>query len=402
MNPLILAAWWLALRPVGRGWWNVICAGVVLGLASTLKTIVALHWLLLAIWLVLSVWQHGGRRWRTSLEMILAFGIAPALIWAGTFVYYALTDRFALFWDAVFIFNLSYSGGSAGFWSRFASFFTPARHPFIFDSALALWVGGLGAQLVLIVVLLLRRNLHALALMLLTLAGYLAICFPQHFWPHYYYLLIPPLAVCLGAGLRLLVDLFEMRLPAGRSGIRGVALALFAVFAVWLGYTEYRDYLSQPLFGITVKRYNSRDFWGRAQGENIRRVTDPDDTVFVYGNEAEIYYYAQRRCASRFTMITGVSEGYGNVEARREIMMRELEAAPPRVILVVFDQPHFPRWRAFLDTQYDEPVGWDFRDGTDRPGRRREAIMFVLARRDAPIAEIDWNWDRAEVDGWLP
>ena len=226
--------------------------------------------------------------------------LPPALIWAGTFAYYALTDRFALFWDAVFIFNLSYSGGSASFWSRFGSFFTPARHPFIFDSAMALWIGGLVAQVVLLVVLGLRRNLEALALVLLTFACYLAICLPQHFWPHYYYLLIPPLAVCLAAGLKLLVDLLETQLPARRVLLRGAALALFAASAVWLGYTEYRDYLSQPPFGITVKRYNSRDFWGRAQGENIRRVTDPDDTVFVYGNEAEVYYYAQRRCASPF------------------------------------------------------------------------------------------------------
>ncbi len=184
--------------------------------------------------------------------------------------------------------------------------------------------------------------------------------------------------------------------------LRAVVLVVFGAFTAWLAYTEYRDYLSQPPFGITVKRYNSRDFWGRAQGENIRRVTDPGDTIFVYGNEAEIYYYAQRRCASRFTMITGISEGYAGVEARREIMMRELEAAPPRLILVVFDQDLFPRWRDFLHAHYDEPVGWDLRDGTDHEGGTYDPIMFVLARRDAPIAEINWNWDRAAVGGWLP
>jgi hypothetical protein len=76
-------------------------------------------------------------------------------------------------------------------------------------------------------------------------------------------------------------------------------------------------------------------------------------------------------------------------------MMAELEKHLPRLILVLFDEQPFPQWRAFLDEHYGEPIGWDFHDRTGKP------IMFVLARKDKPIAPIDWNWDRKEVGGWL-
>jgi hypothetical protein len=171
---------------------------------------------------------------------------------------------------------------------------------------------------------------------------------------------------------------------------------LLAVFPLSLFVTEYRNYLSQPPFGITVKRYNSRDFWGRAQGLNVRRVTDPGDEVFVFGNDAEVYYYSGRRCASRFTMITGVQTGYAGVDKRREILLAELKEQPPRLILLLFDERHpWDEWRAFLDEYYGEPIGWDFHDKTG------EAIMAVLARKDQPVDPINWNWDRSEVDGWM-
>jgi hypothetical protein len=144
-----------------------------------------------------------------------------------------------------------------------------------------------------------------------------------------------------------------------------------------------------------VNRYNSRDFWGRAQGHNLRRVTNPDDVVFVYGNDAEIYYYSQRRCASRFTMITGVQAAYSGVETRRRILMDELRANRPRVILLLFDEPPFPEWLAFLQEHYTEPVGVDYHDRTGEP------ILLVLARKDAPIESIDWDWDRSAVGGWF-
>ena len=171
---------------------------------------------------------------------------------------------------------------------------------------------------------------------------------------------------------------------------------MYAVVPVLLLSSEYGGYLRQPPFGITVNRYNSRDFWGRAQGENVLRVTEPTDSVFVFGNEAEIYYYSGRRCASRYTMITGLQSGHAGAEQRRAELLEELERCKPRIIMVLFDEKPFDGWLAFLERHYGEAVGVDRHDMNDK------LIMLIFARKDQPIEPIDWNWDRSAVGGWFP
>jgi len=390
MCTFILAGWYLAMRARGGSAAALVGAGLALAVGSTFKTIVAVHWLVLAVWIGVCVCRKsvGSARWSTSLRSLGLFALGPAVVWGAVFGYFALTDRLEPFIDAVFRFNLGYSGGSEPFVVRFARFFAPIRHPFIFESALPLWMVGAAAAGALGWIA--RRSETAALILALVVASFVAICLPGRFWPHYYYLLIPVLAIAvpiaISHGVRVAVG-------DGRRRRIGEAL-LFGIVGGFLLLTQSIHYLSQPPFGITVKRYNSRDFWGRGQGENVRGVTDPNDSIFVFGNDPSIYYYAKRRCASRYTMITGLAEGMPGAQRRRRNLIDDLQRDPPRLILVVFDEEPFDEWKAFLRAHYTEPVGWDFHDKkTDK------LIMFVLARKDRPVDAIDWNWDRSSVGG---
>ncbi len=432
MNTLVLAAWYLALRarsapgraprrlkPAARDvalharGWSIAAAGMALAVASSLKTIVAVHWLFLAVWVAAGAQRHAepGRRTRDVIVSLALFGAGPALLWLGSLVYFAGDGRLHEFVDAVFVFNLGYSAQPEHFFQRFLTFFTPPQQPFIFDSALGLWIGGLGGVLWLMMAVVRYRKvgsahptgttLEARPVVLLAMASYVATCLPGRFWPHYYYLLIPALvltaSVAIGHPSSMVVGSMPRsgnRRWARRSGL--IASCAFGILLIWLMATEWTGYVRQPPFGITVNRYNSRDFWGRAHGEQIRRITNPTDEIFVYGNEAEIYYYANRRCASRYTMITGLGEGYPGFQARRAMMLAELRRRQPRLILVLFDERPFDEWVAFLKEHYSDPIGWDLNDRTG------ERIMFVVARKDAPVAPVDWNWDRSSVGGWFP
>lgn len=410
MNTLLLAGWFAALHAGGdpsrraSPWW-VVASGAAFAAASFLKTIVAIHWIGAAIWLtwreVKSAGPSNGARRRGAVFLAL-FAAAPMVIWIATFAYFAATQRLAVFVDAVFGFNLSYSRGGDSFWSRFVTFFTPGAapylQPFVFDSAMPLWIATLLAGPFLVFLALARRKsetgddrrMGAAALTLTMLfASYLATCLPAQFWPHYYYLLLPPAIVVTAAALDRLHAILT-----GTRWKRGMAIACPLVLVGTLLDTQYGHYLSQPPFGITVNRYNGRDFWGRAHGENVRRVTQPDDEIFVYGADAAIYYYAQRRCASRYTMVTALRSGYAGHEERRAIMLNEIEKHRPRLILVVLGEESFPAWKEFLPTRYD-PVGWDFRDRAPH-----DPILMVLCDRERPIGPIEWNWDRSSVGGW--
>ena len=428
MNTLILAAWWALTmpapqnrpfdRPPGTA---ILIAGLLLGLGSTIKTVLAVHWAFLCAWLVWMIHRNttaerikaqrmtgdaperrastrplAGAA-RAQCRGIALFAAGPLLIWTGACCWFAATDRFDLFYDAVIRFNLGYSAHSDPWWHRFARFFAPERHPFIFDSALPLWIAAIPALLWLGFLAARRKSFaagHALALLI---AGYFAVCLPGHFWPHYYHLMIPAMVVVVA------VAAGTVPVETTRRN-RTTALALSMILAATL-FTENRAYLAQPPFGITVHRYNSRDFWGKAMGEKVGAVTEPDDSVFVYGNEAEIYYYSKRRCASRYTMCTGLKSGYPGAAERRKLLLDDLRRDPPRVILVLFDIEPFPEWHAFLAEHYGMAVGWDCHDrhsATCATSNPEHVIMLVYTRRAHPVKEIDWSWDRSEVGGWLP
>ncbi len=396
MNTLILAAWYMALCRTPSTRWTIFASGCALAIASSIKTIVAVHWVLLAMWIIWDTWRNASvtGRARSVATALLLFATGPLILWVGASFYFGVTGRWNKFVDAVFLFNLSYSGGGESFITRFVRFFSPPRHPFAFDSALPLWIGAIGAMLWLIVDTAIRRPRNAVAVLCLIAAGFVAVCLPNRFWPHYYYFLIPTAVIAVSMFVGRVADWAQGSVRSASAG-RIAAALIYALVPTLLLVTEYQEYLRHhnPL-GITLKRYNTRDFWGRAQGENVRRVTDPTDEIFVFGHDTSIYYYSKRKCASRFTMITGLQSPYAGADGRRAILMKELRERLPRLILVLFDEPPFPEWRAFLKEQYTEPIGWDFKDGT------REPIMFVVARKDQPVQQIDWNWDRSEVGGW--
>ncbi len=411
MNTFILAAWALALwgctdpdaapqtRIDKRRRRIALCmAGVALALGSAMKTIVAAHWLALAGWSAIAAARGSPKEERIwSVASSLAWiGLGPAILWVGTFAYFAWTGRFEGTVNAVFRFNLSYFDRSGESVARFVEFFAPKRAPFVFESALPLWWAALAAVAWLSCECARYRNLKAAGILLLILAGYVAICLPGQFWPHYYYLLVPPAVIAVAWAMARLtrtaqsrpIDEAERR-SGGMLVRRGfVFVTAFAALAAW----EYRHYLKQPLPEITAKRYHGRDFWAREQGENVWRVTDPADDIFVYGNDASIYYYARRRCASRFTMITALHSRFPGFEHRRRIMLQEIERRKPRLILVLLGEETFPEWaQGFLPRHYD-PAGWDFRDEPPH-----DPVLMVLADRNRPIESIEWDVNIAQL-----
>lgn len=397
MNAMILGAWACATC-LGRPARSLLLAGALLGVASTFKTIVAVHWVLLALYWVVRA-PEGDEKEQTAgrkFKFVACLALGPAIIWLAATAYFAADGRLHEFLDAVFFFNLGYAESGEPFFMRFVRFFAPVRHRFIFESALPLWIASAVATFGVGVTAFRQRWNSPRLVMMMVLSGFLATCLPGRFWPHYYYLLIPACVIVTVYAMEAVA--ISLSAPLGTTRGWKIPLSWSIVLFVPLlaGAWETRHFLLASDFGKTVKRYNSRDFWGRAHGRNVASVTDPGDTVFVFGNDAAIYFYADRRCASRYTMITGLSDGMSGAEERRKILLQELEKNPPRLILVLFDEEPWEEWKEFLHRHYTEPIGWDKHDTT------REPILFVVARKDAPVGEINWDWDRSSVGGWDP
>ena len=121
------------------------------------------------------------------------------------------------------------------------------------------------------------------------------------------------------------------------------------------------------------------------------RLTDPSDTVFIWGRDAGIYHYSGRRCASRYTMVGALADTARGHEQRRAILLRELREHRPR--LVLYNEDAFSELNRFLDKNYlvAGPHGVDKDD--DNPKR---PIMIALMDRKRHVAFIDWDWPPSE------
>lgn len=383
MNALAVAAAALLLRTAptasndrlrSRAMVGVFLAGLLLGVASTFKTVVATQWLLLALALAWIRWRVDGRSLRHVAAAVGVFALGPALLWGLLFAYYAATDRLAIFWDAVFAYNVGYSGIESGLLGRFGEFFVRWR---VFRTALPLWLAG-AAGLGALMALRHRDRRWAAITGALTVGSYLAVCLPGWFWPHYSLLMLPPLAMLAGGPLCWLMDHRYRRGSTSIAASYGSA-GYAAVLLTGLVITQGLYYLLVPADFIASPRYGPRMVWARDQGRRLASVTDPDDRVFVWGvADAGMYYYSKRRCASRFTMIGGLLGEGRQVEVRRAQLIEDLTRTQPRVILVA-KQPFAALQRFFIDHHYVS-VGRDVHR------------MEVLCDLDHLIPSIDWTW----------
>lgn len=373
MNVFALAAVATLMRRNDRR--HALLAGLLLGLGSTFKTVMAAQWLFLALWAVARTWTRE-RRWRPAIATLFWLSVGPAMVWASVSLYFTLTGRWGVFIDAAFTFNIGYSGLERGFLSRYLDFATVK--PYVFHSAKPLWIA---AALAFPAVLLLGRRRLATsdgAILAYAFGSLQAVCLPGLFWPHYYYLLIPP-AVLLCARLpRLVMDCLS-----SRGGVMFVRAVSFTWLGVVLWYALFNYLLVEPN-QITAPRYDYRQQWARAQGYRVGRLTDPGDTIFVWGKDVGVYRYAKRRCASRYTMVGALGEHARGFQERRDTLLDELRLRRPRVVLIVEDE--FDELRSFLQANY-VVAGVDRDD--DNPD---SVIMLALMDRAHPIEPVDWEW----------
>jgi hypothetical protein len=69
--------------------------------------------------------------------------------------------------------------------------------------------------------------------------------------------------------------------------------------------------------------------------EYLREHTDPTDTIAILGSEPEIYFYAHRHSATGYIYTYGLMEPQRYAVQMQREMMREIEAARPKYLVLV-------------------------------------------------------------------
>jgi hypothetical protein len=291
--------------------------GALLGIATLFKPVAAAN----VPFFLLVVALRGGRQ--GSLSRLARFAgwaaLGGLLVWLPVVLWLWSRGALAEFADVVILHNFRYAGRlplevRAAAFSHYVSGFLPTQGP--------AWAAAL---LGLILLAARRAWLAAGFLAGFALANALGTSATGLFFPHYFQQTLPAVAA-LGAAAALGV-------PERRAALRIARAVLVGCVA----------------FGPLV--WSAADFWRLEPAQAIRRIypgnpfeampaiamevqalTQPGDTVFLFGAEPEILFYARRVSASRYIYLYPLDGDYPGVEARRNELIREVEGAAPALI----------------------------------------------------------------------
>jgi len=186
-----------------------------------------------------------------------------------------------------------------------------------------------------------------------TLSAWVQVALPRLFWPHYYLLPVPGLAISVAVLLCDLTSLARARRVAPALGAVAIGSAL-----IWTGWVQTVEYLRVAPEELTVRDKGGRQWLIlRALGREIgaRSKIWPRPTIFVWGWQSPLFFYSgldgvTRQVFADDLIKTFAGGGHPLVRTRLERTMRELKANPPSLILAGY--PPFPELRSFLNERY--------------------------------------------------
>jgi hypothetical protein len=160
----------------------------------------------------------------------------------------------------------------------------------------------------------------------------LALCSGFYFREHYFIFVLP--AICLLVGVTVSsASSFCSQLPRPLLllplSILGAAIS-FAVFA------ERETLLLQRPSEVSRTIYGGNPFLEAIRvAQYLRDHTKPTDTIAILGSEPEIYFYAHRHSATGYIYTYELMEPQRFAGEMQREMMREIEAARPKYLIVV-------------------------------------------------------------------
>ncbi len=336
---LVLALWtgWI-------GWirdkdWMIILSGAFIGFSMHFKQVALFNLGGVAIFFIFG-WLYNLRS--LALKDALRKGMLAILGAAASFmvisIYFIVHGAFRMMVFLNYSVNFKYVGGVA--WSTALSYFAQRAWELILPNII-FWLMGIGWLVLRSPCLLAKsknydikaRYIYLFLWFITCLAG---VAVGKRFFGHYFYQLLPVLAILCGAfasqylftqnSFHTLgrmhkpivvffvifgVCLATWRFPS-RSTISKKEPSMSLVDAPQLYKMKFVEEKHSLLKSIKAPRiyYDYKNFLFGANlpkskeqiiGEYIRKITTPDDTIFIWGFFSQVYYYAQRKPGTRFT-----------------------------------------------------------------------------------------------------
>ena len=309
---------------------RIFFAGLLLGLAVTMKQSGAAFGLFAAVWVAWCELSSGNRCWRRlfmRLGWLALGGVLPLVLMCGILT---LTGDFNRFWFWTVQYARAYSSISTFGWGTAVWMLEN-----VWDQCKAapgLWglavVGGL--------LLFCKQSLPRQRFFIISfsLFSFLAVCPGWYFREHYFIQMLPAAGLLAAVAFDTISGVLARRkLPFSPATIPS---AIFAVAAAWT-LIQWRDiyFLLTPVQACRAM-YASSPFPEAV--EISRYLTShcaPDARILVMGSEPEIYFYSHRRSATGYIYTYPLMEPQPYAAAMRKEMIQEIERANPAYVVFV-------------------------------------------------------------------
>ena len=328
-------------------------SGILFGLGILMKQ-PALFLALFAVIFVSWRYRHNLRTSAVSHIGILCAGIL--LPYVVTCLWLAATGVFDRFWFWTVTYAAAY-GTRLPVEAGIQLLAENAGH-IVQDNYLIVILAGVGAA----VLLFSRRAVPNLDfLVLLFICSFSSVCPGLYFRPHYFILLLPAVALILGAAAANATRssaLSQSRRPLLAIVLVGVASAP----SLW----QQRDIffsLTPPEASRAV--YGLNPFPESLEiADSVNAMTSPGDRIAVFGSEPQLYFYSHRRASTGYIYMYSLTESQPYAVAMQHEMASQTEHGHPSIIVFV---NHHSSWLGdpssatfllqwamkFLHTEYD-------------------------------------------------
>ena len=242
--------------------------------------------------------------------------------------------------------------------------------PTVVGPNLYLWIlAGLGLLAALSLPVMRRVGLFAVVF---TLFSFVAVSAGGSFVSHYFILMLPAVALAIGA-LAAGGEKMEQAAPGSwRSAVTqmigGAPIVLFAAACLWSVWLQRAYLFEMSPYEFSRSTYGLNPFpEAEKVADYIRLNSKPDARIAVVGSEAEIYFYSRRQAATGYLFTYGLMETHPYASFSQQEMIGEITRAKPEYIVFVgvaaswlpqpgSDQEIF-RWAFIYTHQYYDIVG---------------------------------------------
>ncbi|MBL4625320.1 MAG: glycosyltransferase family 39 protein [Flavobacteriales bacterium] len=172
------------------------------------------------------------------------------------------------------------------------------------------------------------------------IASFISIAPGLRFYGHYWIMMMPGVAVCVGAFVYSLMSIME-KWNMSKTVALSVPMIIFGI-AVASNWSKESDYYMKPNHTKILREvYGTNPFpESMVIGDYIKARTTEEDEIVVLGSEPQIYFYTDRKCPSKHSYTTWLVNAGGlpiAAEFQKEFII-DVEEAMPKY-MVFFNHP---------------------------------------------------------------